>query len=563
MADALQPPTPPSDPVPAATSPDASPMATAPARSAPGVDLPGTAPPADVTVTVQAPAVPAVRVTVPGAGIHVSVGAREPRQVLDGISDVRAFFRTNVVPLYFISPTPFNLLGIDRWVRNFFYLTYFDSFESAHPRVFVPQRRDRKDFGSMEDICNHLLRDPETLEFIARRGPGGKASFVMLDEETEALAHKASLEVMHPSAALRHRLDSKLVTTRLGEASGVPSVPNVIGRAGSFDELLALARGGGLGDDLVIQAAYGDSGRTTFFVRGQRDWDRCAGGLVDQELKIMKRIRGLEVCLEGTLTRHGTVVGPTMTSLVGHPELTPYKGGWCGNDIWHGVLAPTQLHQAREMVRKLGDGLLREGYRGFFEVDLLRDLDSDELYLGELNPRVSGVSPMTNVTAEAYADIPLFLFHLLEYMDVDYELDVDDINTRWERGAGRDEVWSQLIIKETSPDLELLTGTPRTGVWHLDDDGRISFARWGHDWHSLIDESEAFYMRVAAPGDYRYKGADLGVLVTRGRLQTDDCQLTERCRHWVDGIKAQLTSTPLAPGEVAAPTTAPIVPLKG
>jgi biotin carboxylase len=563
MADALQPPTPPSDPVPAAASPDASPMATAPARSAPGVDLPGTAPPADVTVTVQAPAVPAVRVTVPGAGIHVSVGAREPRQVLDGISDVRAFFRTNVVPLYFISPTPFNLLGIDRWVRNFFYLTYFDSFESAHPRVFVPQRRDRKDFGSMEDICNHLLRDPETLEFIARRGPGGKASFVMLDEETEALAHKAGLEVMHPSAALRHRLDSKLVTTRLGEASGVPSVPNVIGRAGSFDELLALARGGGLGDDLVIQAAYGDSGRTTFFVRGQRDWDRCAGGLVDQELKIMKRIRGLEVCLEGTLTRHGTVVGPTMTSLVGHPELTPYKGGWCGNDIWHGVLAPTQLHQAREMVRKLGDGLLREGYRGFFEVDLLRDLDSDELYLGELNPRVSGVSPMTNVTAEAYADIPLFLFHLLEYMDVDYELDVDDINTRWERGAGRDEVWSQLIIKETSPDLELLTGTPRTGVWHLDDDGRISFARWGHDWHSLIDESEAFYMRVAAPGDYRYKGADLGVLVTRGRLQTDDCQLTERCRHWVDGIKAQLTSTPLAPGEVAAPTTAPIVPLKG
>ena len=46
-------------------------------------------------------------------------------------------------PLYFISPTPFNLLGIDRWVRNFFYLTYFDSFEGTHSRVFVPRRRDR------------------------------------------------------------------------------------------------------------------------------------------------------------------------------------------------------------------------------------------------------------------------------------------------------------------------------------------------------------------------------------------------------------------------------------
>ena len=94
------------------------------------------------------------------AGVIVPAGGPEPapRRQLNGLSDVRAFFHTNAVPLYFISPTPFNLLGIDRWVRNFFYLTYFDSFEGAHSRVFVPRRRDRIDFGSMGDVCNHLLR---------------------------------------------------------------------------------------------------------------------------------------------------------------------------------------------------------------------------------------------------------------------------------------------------------------------------------------------------------------------------------------------------------------------
>ncbi|MCQ4045662.1 biotin carboxylase [Streptantibioticus rubrisoli] len=479
--------------------------------------------------------------------------------MLNGISDVRAFFHTNAVPLYFISPTPFNLLGIDRWVRNFFYLTYFDSFEGAHPRVSVPQRRDRRGFGCMEDVCNHLLRDPETLEFLARRGPGGKACFVMFDEETQALAHRAGLEVMHPSAALRHHLDSKIVMTRLAEEVGVSSVPNTIGRVGSYDELTALAQSAGLGDDLVVEAPYGDSGNETFFVRGQRDWDHCAGDLVAQELKVMKRIRNVEVCLEGVLTRHGTVVGPAMTSLVGYPELTPYQGGWCGNDIWRGVLPREQTHAAREMVRKLGDGLRRKGYCGYFEVDLLHDLDSGELYLGELNPRVSGVSPMTNLTTEAYADMPLFLFHLLEYMDVEYELDIEEINSRWERGYGEDEVWAQLMIRETSPDLERLTATPRTGVWHLDDDGRISFARWGNDWDSLIDESEAFYMRVAEPGDYRCQGAELGVLVTRGRLQTDDYQLTERCRRWTEGIKAQFATTPLAADDAATPIVSRLV----
>ena len=84
----------------------------------------------------------------------------EPRRVLNGISDIRAFFHTNKVPLFFISPTPFNLLGVDRWIRNFFYLTYFDSFEGTHSRVFVPRRRDRRDFDSMDEVCSHLLSDP-------------------------------------------------------------------------------------------------------------------------------------------------------------------------------------------------------------------------------------------------------------------------------------------------------------------------------------------------------------------------------------------------------------------
>ncbi|BCI88497.1 hypothetical protein NIIDMKKI_37030 [Mycobacterium kansasii] len=52
--------------------------------------------------------------------------------------------------------------------------------------------------------------------------------------------------------------------TRLADEAGVPSVPHVIGRAGSYDELSALAQGAGLGDDLVIEAAYGNAGSATF-----------------------------------------------------------------------------------------------------------------------------------------------------------------------------------------------------------------------------------------------------------------------------------------------------------
>jgi biotin carboxylase len=466
------------------------------------------------------------------------IGTMAETATLHGISEIRAFFRTNQTPVYFVSPTAFNLLGIDRWLRNFFYVNYFDSFEGNHPRVFVPKERPYREFASMEDICNYLLGHREVLERIEKHGPGGKAVFVMFDDETEAEAAAAGLEIAHPSADLRHRLDSKIVTTELGNEAGVPSAPNTLGRATTYEELTALADSAGLGDDLVVQTPYGDSGKTTFFIRGERDWDKNAGDMATQDLKVMKRINNRAAAVEAVLTRHGTIVGPLMTDLTGHPELTPHRGGWCGNDIFPEALSAEHRERARVLTQKLGDRLAVEGYRGFLEIDYLADVDSGELYLGEINPRISGVTSMTNVTAGAYADAPLFLFHLLEYLDVDYEIDVDDINRRWAEASSID-VWSQIILKQNREGVEHLTEAPKTGIYRLDDAGRISFARWGHDWHSLHDEAEAFYLRVLGPGDYRYPGADLGVLVARSRMQTDDNQLTDRALEWIDGIHAQ------------------------
>jgi len=469
--------------------------------------------------------------------------ATQPK--LRGMADVRAFFRTNTTPIHFVSPTAFNLLGLDRWVRNLFYVSYYDSFENHHPRVFVPIERPYRPFQSVEEICNYLLGHKEVVAFVDKHGPGGKAAFVMFDEETERLAAEVGLEIIHPPAALRKRLDSKIVTTQIGNDAGVPSVPNVLGRAGSYEELLALAAAHGVGDDLVVQTPYGDSGRTTFFVRTAEDFAKYRDDLTTQELKVMRRIRPFEVCVEGVITRHGTIVGPYVGSTVGHPELTPYKGGWCGNDLFPDVLDEAQRADASGMVRRLGDRLAKEGYRGFFEVDFLVDRDTGGVYLGELNPRVSGLSPITHVTLGAYADAPLFIFHLLEYLDVDYEIDVDEINARWSQ-LGADDVWSQLIVKETGDQVELLTATPQTGIYRLEGE-RMVRVRPANDWHNLLGEDEVFYLRVPAPGDYRYKGADLGVIVARGRMQGDDLELTPRCLQWVRALRASFAGVPVDP----------------
>jgi len=193
------------------------------------------------------------------------------------------------------------------------------------------------------------------------------------------------------------------------------------------------------------------------------------------------------------------------------------------------------MQQARRYTFQFGEQLRKEGYRGYFDLDYLIDQDSGQLYLGELNPRVTGASSMTNHAAFAHADAPLFLFHLLEFSGVDFELDIDDLNSRW---ADPDYIdsWSQLVIKHTLDSVDQITQAPATGIYRLQPDGKVVYNRFDYHRRAVESENEAFFLRIAGPGDYRYEGADLGILVTRGRSMTADFQLNDRALAWIDGI---------------------------
>src|SRR5258708_34321212 len=82
-----------------------------------------------------------------------------PARHLVGIPEIRSFFRTNSQPIYFVGPTAFNLLGIDRWVRNFSYIAYYDSWAGHHPRGFAPENRPQAQSAPTPQRNNYTLRD--------------------------------------------------------------------------------------------------------------------------------------------------------------------------------------------------------------------------------------------------------------------------------------------------------------------------------------------------------------------------------------------------------------------
>ena len=163
--------------------------------------------------------------------------SRKPK--LRTLSEIYKFFRKNQTPIYFVSPTPFNLLGLGRWINKFEYINYFDSFDGTHPKVTVPREHGPHEFKSIEDVNNYLLRHKEVRKRIKERGPG-KILMVMFDEESEQLARELGCEVALPPAKLRTHIDSKIVTTQLGNEAGIRRAPNVLCTANSYSGLKML-----------------------------------------------------------------------------------------------------------------------------------------------------------------------------------------------------------------------------------------------------------------------------------------------------------------------------------
>lgn len=476
--------------------------------------------------------------------------ARSPRgPKLHGLSDIRRFFHRNTDPIFFISATNFNLLGIDEWVRNFWYINYIDCFDGQHPNVFIPREAPHRPFTSIEDINNYLLSHKEVIDFIKSKGGKPKAVFLMFDEETERLCRELGIEICFPTAAMRTEVDDKISTNRIAQRADVPCVPYVLAKAESYQDLRRVSKR--LGNDLVVQTAFGDSGHTTFFISKERDWKKHEEEIVNAgELKIMKRIRCRGSALEACVTKHGTIVGPLMTELVGFKELTPYRGGWCGNEVFAGAFDKRIRESARQSAVKFGNELRRMGYRGYVELDFLTDLDNGKVYLGEVNPRITGASSMTNLAAFAHADAPLFLFHLLEWMGVNYELDVDALNSRWANPENID-TWSQLVIKFTDDQVQHVTAAPRSGIWELNRDGTATYVRMQTHRRTVQYENRAFFLRITAPGDYFYEGADLGILVSPGRFMTSNHRLNQRAKKWISAIRAHYAGADINPAAAA------------
>ena len=438
--------------------------------------------------------------------------------MLDGAEDIFGLFREYQDPLFYVSTSAYNILGAEQWIGSLSFINSLDSFDGQHPRIFTSVPPPGADPAGITGACNYLLAQPSVADHVtlstgrrdslfdvrrADRSPGPR----------HRPEHRASAQQNYASTSTArsrphvwpHELGSRLcrmcwrTSTPIARSAKLPANS---GPTWSCSRLL------------------GDSGATTFFISSEATTGPHASEIAAcPEVKVMKRIRCRQTTIEGCVTRRGTLAGPLMTELVGFPELTPFPGGWCGNELFGAdastLISPDVRRQAGRAVAAMGEQLRQEGYWGVFGLDFLLDQDSGELYLGEMNPRITGATPLTNLAAHNQNQPPLLLFHLLEWLGIDFSFDIDEFNQRWIEAAPAPK-WSQLIIDNIRDEPETPARVPLSGIWQMQPDGEPRFSRQAFRLQAIADESEALFMRTIDAGHTTVKGSCVGRLTLRG-----------------------------------------------
>jgi len=326
-----------------------------------------------------------------------------------------------------------------------------------------------------------------------------------------------------------------------------------------------------LGERLVFQLTDYTigGGLGTFFVETKQDLTefmefverrrviRAEEGRVIEWVNVTERVEGRVGSIAGCATYYGTISNVLQNQIMDQPELAALKGRsgvWLGQD-WQVRFSEKAQLLAEEQVKKWGEYIYKKGYKGIFGLDVMVT-DEDEVVVIECNSRYTGAFPVLTMAQLNNKEMPIDVWHLLEWMGVEYEMDLEKVQEVYRQPKeGAFVILHNLEGKFVTP-----TRPVKAGVYALHSQGKACKEFSTNDiHHSVIGRgSETLEIEWRRPGfslmdiksddefvlcdrvpteEMVIKPAErLGRLVFKRRIVTDEGELLPETREVVKAI---------------------------
>jgi hypothetical protein len=392
------------------------------------------------------------------------------------------------------------------FLHNYRVIAYRDSRDlddiGKYCGIFSLQRDHPEEGATPEDSVDStfLLTNRQVQDYISNSGKRVQLFVYQSTEGIEEVCRKFGWNIIGNPARMRMEFGEKGRFRQILRQLGLPMIP---GEQISREELLK--RGYRhfsplYGKDLVFQLPdiTKGGGRSTFFIRSEMDYMNFLGCISDgryrgyqvRTVNVATLIEGFPASVAVCATRHGALVSSIQTQVMDIPEVLRINRGngfFCGHDWTYRKYSPSMNDQVMRIAQELSGYMWANGYRGIFGIDLVVDERAKVVYPVECNTRYTGAFPMLSMLHVQNGAIPMDLFHILEFLDVDYEIDVDRLNEAYRRPIGGGHI---ILFNKRHVPL-LVSEEVRSGVYRYDPGGhRIEFMREGLGYEDLRDDDE-------------------------------------------------------------------------
>lgn len=317
------------------------------------------------------------------------------------------------------------------------------------------------------------------------------------------------------------------------------------------------------GETLVFQLTdYSTGGgQGTFFIDKKEDFDKFNEFTKSEDRKktlnwvnVCERVKGRSASITGCATKYGVVTGILQTQIMDQPELNGFRGRsgvWLGHD-WNVRFSEKAQLNAEKLCQQWGKYIYAKGYKGIYGLDVMVKGASapqvDEVTAIECNSRYTGAFPVYTMMQLNQGEMPLDVWHLAEWLNLDYEMDIKEAQK-----VSRESKQGAHIILHNLEEKEVRAKkTVRAGVWGIrpinsankfKDKGAsapmidIEWAREGFSLMDIKNENEFVLCdRIPNQGQIVKPGERMGKLMFKRRIIDDQGNLLAEIKVVVKGM---------------------------
>lgn len=333
------------------------------------------------------------------------------------MSDWQKYFKGDNI--FFITPDVKRGLGFTGVLPNYHIIcSEFDPIipilRKQQAKIFCLEENKGIDIGKIRN-SGKLLETSQVLDYIRdNSNDTPKIMYFKPSLKLDLLISRYGFLPIGNNAKLNEMYEDKINFYMLGKQF-LPSylIPGVAGILGDL-EYLDLYHKFGL--PFVLQFGHGWAGKTTFFIRSEKEFDSLSEKFPFTKVKISKFIDGFTILNNCCIYNDQVFISSPAVQIDGITPLGGKPGVTCGRQWPAKFIDKKQIGEIKKISQTVGKFMTAGGFKGFFGVDFLVEEKTGKVYLSEVNARMTASSAFFTLIETGLSSIPLLAYHAAQFL---------------------------------------------------------------------------------------------------------------------------------------------------